>query len=51
MHESRGTRFGLQEKNLACHTAQADAVLDFNPTVAMVIEGPPPEDPETEPYR
>ena len=28
-----------------------NAELDFNPTVGMVVEGPPPDDPETEPWQ
>lgn len=31
--------------------AVPNAVLDFNPTVGMVVEGAPPADPETEPWR
>ena len=27
------------------------AVLDFNPTVGMVVEGAPPDDPETKPWQ
>ena len=32
-------------------TASTDSVMDFNPTVGMLIEGAAPEDPETEPWR
>jgi mannose-6-phosphate isomerase-like protein (cupin superfamily) len=32
-------------------TAQHGAVLDFNPTVGMVVEGSPPADPATDPWR
>jgi mannose-6-phosphate isomerase-like protein (cupin superfamily) len=32
-------------------TAPSDAVLDFNPTVGMVVEGPPPDDPEMDPWQ
>jgi mannose-6-phosphate isomerase-like protein (cupin superfamily) len=31
--------------------ATTKAVLDFNPTVGMVVEGPPPDDPERDPWR
>jgi len=31
--------------------APPKAVLDFNPTVGMLVEGVPPEDPETDPWR
>ncbi len=27
------------------------APIDFNPTIGMVLDGPPPSDPETEPWR
>jgi mannose-6-phosphate isomerase-like protein (cupin superfamily) len=30
--------------------APSDAVLDFNPTVGMLVEGPLPDDPETDPW-
>ena len=32
-------------------TAAHGAVLDFNPTVGMIIEGAPPAHPETEPWQ
>lgn len=31
--------------------APSNALLDFNPTVGMVVEGPTPDDPETEPWQ
>ena len=32
-------------------TAPSSSVLDFNPTVGMRLDGAPPDDPETEPWR
>ena len=31
--------------------AATKALLDFNPTVGMVVEGAPPDDPDTDPWR
>jgi mannose-6-phosphate isomerase-like protein (cupin superfamily) len=31
--------------------ASTTALLDFNPTVGMVVEGAPPADPDTDPWR
>ena len=32
-------------------TAPSGTVLDFNPTVGMRLDGAPPDDPGTEPWR
>jgi mannose-6-phosphate isomerase-like protein (cupin superfamily) len=32
-------------------TTTTTAVLDFNPTVGMLVEGSPPDEPETDPWR
>jgi mannose-6-phosphate isomerase-like protein (cupin superfamily) len=31
--------------------ASTHALLDFNPTVGMVVDGPPPRDPDSDPWR
>ncbi len=45
------TRPAAQPNQNRSTTAPHGAVLDFNPTVGMVIEGAPPNDPETEPWQ